>query len=145
VNGARTEFDRHFKRVGLRCTPQRRDVLEYLARKPIHATADEIFEALNRRDPRVSRATVYNCLRDLAQTGLVRQAPGEGKAARFDANLHRHHHFVCDRCSAVEDIEWFDIPVSSWKAAAGERRVREPEVVLHGVCARCANAPDRSQ
>ena len=143
MNRTRADFDRHFQRVGLRCTPQRLDVLEYLVRRPIHATADEIFEALNRRDPRVSRATVYNCLRDLAQTGLVRQVPGEGKAARYDASLHRHHHFVCDRCHAVEDIEWFDIPVSSWKSAVGERRVREPEVVLHGECTRCADSPDR--
>jgi len=135
----RSDLDQHFQRAGLRSTPQRRDVLEYLVRKPIHATADEIFEALTRRDPRVSRATVYNVLRDLSRTGLVRQAPGEGKAARFDANLHRHHHFVCDQCGGVEDIEWFDIPVSSWKAAAQGRRVREPEVVLHGVCARCAS------
>jgi Fur family peroxide stress response transcriptional regulator len=100
----------------MRRTPQRRDVLEYLVRKPVHATADEIFEALTRRDPRVSRATVYNVLRDLCGTSLVRQGPGEGKAARFDANLHGHHHFVCDQCGGVEDIEWFHIPVSSWKA-----------------------------
>jgi Fe2+ or Zn2+ uptake regulation protein len=135
----RIDLDQHFQRAGLRSTPQRRDVLEYLVRKPIHATADEIFEALTRRDPRVSRATVYNVLRDLSRTGLVRQVPAEGKAARFDANLHRHHHFVCDQCAGVEDIEWFDIPVSSWRAAAQGRRVREPEVVLHGVCARCAS------
>jgi Fur family peroxide stress response transcriptional regulator len=137
---SRFSFEQHFERVGLRPTPQRRDVLEYLLRKPVHATADEIYSALNRRDPRVSRATVYNALRDLARTGLIRQVPGEGKAARFDANLHRHHHFMCDRCGAVEDIEWFDIPASSWAPAAGGRMVRDHEVVLHGVCARCAEA-----
>ena len=130
-------LEAHFERAGLRKTPQRFDVLEYLARRPIHATADEIFEALNKRDLRVSRATVYNCLRDLARTGLVREVPGEGKAARYDANLQRHHHFVCDECGTVEDIEWFDVPASAWKSAAGSRQVREPAVVLHGVCARC--------
>ena len=132
------QLDEHFDRVGLRKTPQRLDVLEHLVQRPIHATADEIFDALNRRDPRVSRATVYNCLRDLSRTGLVREVPGEGKAARYDANLLRHHHFICDVCARVEDIEWFDVPVSSWKTAAGERRIRESEVVLRGVCPRCA-------
>jgi Fur family transcriptional regulator, peroxide stress response regulator len=144
VSGAVSDLDRHFQRVGLRVTPQRYDVLEFLVRNPIHATADEIFEALNRRDPRVSRATVYNSLRDLARTGLVRQVPGEGKAARFDAYLQPHHHFVCDQCGEVEDIDWFDIPVSSWKSAVGTRKVREHEVVFHGVCASCANSPVRS-
>ena len=137
----RAGLQQHFQRVGLRCTTQRLDLLDYLRRNPVHATADEIYEALNRRNPRVSRATVYNCLRDLARSGLVRQVPGEGHAARYDTNLHRHHHFVCDQCGAVEDIAWFDIPVSSWKSAAFGRRVREPEVVLHGLCTECVKAP----
>jgi len=133
-------LEEHFERAGLRKTPQRFDVLEYLARRPVHATADEIFEALNKRDPRVSRATVYNCLRHLARTGLVREVPGEGKAARYDANLERHHHFICEECGAVEDIKWFDVPASAWRSVVGARRVREPAVVLHGVCVRCLPA-----
>jgi Fur family peroxide stress response transcriptional regulator len=127
-----------FERAGLRVTPQRHDVLDFLVRRPVHATADEIFGALNKRDPRISRATVYNTLRDLARTGLVREVPGSGKAARYDANLVRHHHFICDSCNRVEDIEWFDIPVSSWQSAVGERNIREHEVVFHGTCLRCA-------
>lgn len=111
---------------------QRYDVLAFLARHPIHATAQEIHGAHNRRNPRVSRATVYNCLRKLVRTGPVREVPADGKAARYDANLHKHNHFVCDRCGAVEDLEWFEIPTP------GERRVRDYEVIFHGVCARCA-------
>lgn len=141
--GSPIDLDRHFERAGLRRTPQRYDVLEYLVRKPVHATADEIFEALNRRDPRVSRATVYNSLRDLARTGLVREVPGDGKATHYDANLHPHHHFVCDRCGRVEDIEWFDIPAAARKPALGARLVRDFEVLFHGVCARCARTPQR--
>ena len=134
---AMPRLEPHFQRAGLRQTPQRHDVLEFLVRRPIHATADEIFEALNNKDPRVSRATVYNCLRDLARTGLVREVPGEGKAARYDANLHKHHHFVCDQCGAVEDIEWFDIPAAAFKSALGDRAMREHQVVFHGVCTQC--------
>ena len=50
-----------------------------------HPTAAEIFEAVNRVDPRSSRATTYNNLRDLVQAGLVREVAVEGRAARFDA------------------------------------------------------------
>lgn len=133
-------LEQHFHKAGLRVTPQRYDVLEYLVRRPIHATADEIFDALNRRDPRVSRATVYNSLRELARTGLVREVPGEGKAARYDANLCPHHHFVCDRCGNVEDIDWFEIPPAARKSALGQRSVRDYEVVFHGICTGCANS-----
>jgi Fur family transcriptional regulator, peroxide stress response regulator len=75
-----------------------------------HPTAVEIFEAVNRLDPRSSRATSYNNLRDLVQAGLVGEVAVEGRAARFDAKGLLHHHFICDRCGNVEDIEWYDMP-----------------------------------
>jgi len=98
---------------GLRCTPQRYAVMAFLMECHRHPTAAEIFEAVNRADPRSSRATTYNNLRDLVQVGLVREVALEGRAARFDAKGTRHHHFVCDRCGNVEDLEWFDLPKPS--------------------------------
>ena len=70
---------------GLRCTPQRYAVMAFLMEHKRHPTAAEIFEAVNRVDPRCSRATTYNNLRDLVQAGLVREVAVEGRAARFDA------------------------------------------------------------
>jgi Fe2+ or Zn2+ uptake regulation protein len=46
--------------AAVRPTAQRYAVLEYLTRRPVHATAEQIFLAVNRADPRTSRATVYN-------------------------------------------------------------------------------------
>ena len=42
---------------GLRCTPQRYAVMAFLMKHNRHPTAAEIFEAVNRVDPRSSRAT----------------------------------------------------------------------------------------
>src|SRR5262245_56314076 len=96
---------------GLRCTPQRHAVMAFLLDPSSHhPTAAEIFEAVNRADPRSSRATTYNNLRDLVQAGLVREVAVEGRAARFDAKGMRHHHFICDRCGSVEDLDWYDVP-----------------------------------
>ncbi|HVI08374.1 MAG TPA: transcriptional repressor, partial [Candidatus Binatia bacterium] len=58
---------------GLRCTPQRFAVMAFLAEHHGHPTAAEIFESVNRADPRLSRATTYNNLRDLVNAGLVRE------------------------------------------------------------------------
>lgn len=126
-----------FRAAALRPTAQRYAVLEFLALRPVHATAEEIYGAVNRADPRVSRATVYNNLRSLARAGLVREVVSEGKAARFDANLRRHHHFICERCGKVEDIVWFDLPPPAGKAALRGRAVRRYEIVFRGACARC--------
>src|ERR1700689_4225285 len=95
---------------GLRCTPQRYAVMAFLMEHNSHPTAAEIFEAVNRVDPCSSRATIYKNLVDLVRAGLVREVAVEGRAARFDAKGVRHHHFICDRCGEVEDIDWCDVP-----------------------------------
>jgi len=122
---------------GLRCTPQRYAVMAFLMENSRHPTAAEIFEAVNRKDPRCSRATTYNNLRDLVQAGLVREVAVEGRAARFDAKGIRHHHFICDRCGNVEDLKWYDVPRPA-SGSLGKRILRQSEVIFRGLCAKCA-------
>ena len=126
---------------GLRCTTQRYAVMSCLMDHKGHPTAAEIFEAVNRVDPRSSRATTYNNLRDLVQAGLVREVAVEGRAARFDVKGMRHHHFICDRCGNIEDMEWYDVPRPA-PASLGKRVLRESELIFRGLCAKCS--PRRS-
>jgi Fur family peroxide stress response transcriptional regulator len=125
---------------GLRCTAQRYAVMAFLMEHAGHPTAAEIFEAVNGVDPRTSRATTYNNLRDLVQAGLVREVAVEGRAARFDAKGMRHHHFICDRCGSVEDIEWYDVPRPASRSL-GKRILRECELIFRGLCSKCAPRP----
>ncbi len=129
---------------GLRCTPQRFAVMAFLVEQNRHPTATEIFEAVNRVDPRCSRATTYNNLRDLVQAGLVREVAIEGRAARFDAKRMRHHHFICDRCGKVEDLEWYDVPKPA-SGSLGKRILRECELIFRGHCSKCARRRDASR
>jgi Fur family transcriptional regulator, peroxide stress response regulator len=122
---------------GLRCTSQRYGVMAFLMGHTGHPTAPEIFEAVNRMDPRSSRATIYNNLRDLVQAGLVREVAVEGRAARFDARAKQHHHFICDRCGNVEDLAWYDVPRPA-SGSLGKRTLRECELIVRGLCAKCA-------
>jgi len=131
------EIQRALEDSGLRCTPQRYAVMAFLMEQNRHPTAAEIFKAVNRVDPRSSRATTYNNLRDLVQAGLVREVAVEGRAARFDAKGMRHHHFICDRCGTVEDLDWYNVPRPA-PPAFGKRIVRECELIFRGLCTKCA-------
>ncbi len=122
---------------GLRCTPQRFAVMAFLMESNRHPTAAEIFAAVNRADPRSSRATTYNNLRDLVHAGLVREVAVEGRAARFDVKGMRHHHFICDRCGNVEDVQWYEVPKPTGRSL-GNRVVRECELIFRGLCTKCA-------
>jgi Fur family peroxide stress response transcriptional regulator len=111
--------------------------MAFLTEHEGHPTAGEIFAAVNRLDPRSSRATIYNNLRDLVQAGLVREVALEGRAARFDAKGARHHHFICDRCGNVEDVDWYDVP-RPIQRSPGKRVIREYEIIFRGLCTKCA-------
>ncbi len=128
---------RSLEASGLRCTPQRYAVMSFLIEHAKHPTAAEIFEAVNLMEPRSSRATTYNNLRDLVEAGLVREVAVEGRAARFDATGMRHHHFICDRCGSVEDLEWYDVPRPASRSL-GKRVLRECELIFRGLCTTCA-------
>lgn len=129
---------------GVKFTTQRYCVMAFLMENQGHPTAAEIFDGVNRLDPRSSRATVYRNLGDLVEAGLVREVAVEGRSARFDIRGMRHHHFICDRCGEVEDMEWFNVPQAA-AAFLGDRIVREYEVILRGLCTRCTTAvPERS-
>ncbi len=127
---------------GLRCTAQRYAVMACLMGHKGHPTAAEIFEAVNRVDPRSSRATTYNNLRDLVKAGLVREVAVEGRAGRFDLEGMRHHHFICDRCGNVEDVEWYNVPRPASRSL-GKRVVRECQLIFRGLCAKCVPRTSR--
>jgi len=127
---------------GLRCTAQRYAVMAFLMEHIGHPTAAEIYEAVNRVDPRSSRATTYNTLRDLVKAGLVREVAAEGRAGRFDVKGVRHHHFICERCGSVEDMEWYDVPKPASRSL-GKRVVHECQLIFRGLCTKCAPRASR--
>jgi Fur family transcriptional regulator, peroxide stress response regulator len=128
---------RSLEDAGLRCSAQRYAVMAFLMDHKGHPTASEIYEAVNRADPLSSRATTYNNLRDLVKAGLVREVAVEGRAGRFDLIGMRHHHFICDRCGNVEDMEWYDVPRPGSRSL-GKRIVRGYELIFRGLCTKCA-------
>ncbi|HXJ41323.1 MAG TPA: Fur family transcriptional regulator [Bryobacteraceae bacterium] len=135
MNATRAEIASSFRERGLRCTSQRYAVLQYLLKHPCHPTVEEIHGAVNRRDPRVSRATVYNSLHALVGSGLVREVDLGGDATRFESRVERHHHFICDQCGGIEDIEWFEPGEIAHLAGLRPRSIRA--VLLQGLCASC--------
>src|SRR5450756_3162607 len=88
----------------LRVTQQRVAVFEYLLTTPRHPTAEEVGSAVNRAVPTASRASVYNVLHSLKESGLIEELVLDDAVASYDANLDRHHHFICRACATVEDV-----------------------------------------
>ncbi|WP_165070196.1 Fur family transcriptional regulator [Paludisphaera rhizosphaerae] len=92
--------------AGLRPTPQRLAVYDQLAAMPSHPTAEQVFQAVRPRLPRISLATVYKALEALVAVGVVDRLGAESAAgsARYDARGDRHYHFRCIRTGAIHDL-----------------------------------------
>jgi Fur family transcriptional regulator, peroxide stress response regulator len=121
---------------GLKMTPQRRMIVQYLQAAAHHPTAEEVLRAVNRKFPMTSRATVYNTLNWLKEAGMVREVY-EGGSVRFDPNTGHHHHFVCRRCGRVEDVECDLVGAMNVCPLPGRQKVEQVEVTLRGLCAPC--------
>ncbi|MFD2639268.1 peroxide-responsive transcriptional repressor PerR [Piscibacillus salipiscarius] len=96
----------HLKSSGVRITPQRHAVLEYLMQAMTHPTADDIYKALEGKFPNMSVATVYNNLRVFQQIGLVRELTYGDSSSRFDCNTTEHYHVICESCGKIVDFHY---------------------------------------
>src|SRR5699024_1949629 len=94
------------KKSGVRITPQRHAVLEYLLTSLKHPTADDIYKALETKFPNISVATVYNNLRILREIGLVKELTYGDDSSRFDSNMNDHYHIICESCGKIEDFHY---------------------------------------
>lgn len=126
------------KDSGVRITPQRHAVLEYLLTSMTHPTADEIYKALEHRFPNMSVATVYNNLRVLRQIGLVRELTFGDDSSRFDSNMSDHYHITCNVCGEIVD---FDYPALDEVESLAEQvtgfHVTHHRMELYGKCESC--------
>ncbi|HVO13533.1 MAG TPA: transcriptional repressor [Vicinamibacteria bacterium] len=139
--GARlVAFAHDCRRRGLALTIQRRAVYQELARRPDHPTADQVYEALHRRLPGLSRATVYRGLETLVRQGFARKVHHTGAVARFDPVTERHHHLVCDECGHLVDLDDAAVPDIPLPARAGGFRIRDYSVSFTGLCPACARS-----
>lgn len=121
---------------GVNPSHQRLKVLEYLCQHPSHPTADEVYQALKPELSTLSKTTVYNTLRVLVESGLVRAISIEGNEARFDLKDMDHGHFKCLSCGQI-----FDVPMDTGALVPGALKgwdVRETDVHFRGLCPDCA-------
>lgn len=92
------------KKNNLRLTRQRKVILEELKKLKTHPSADEVYEIVRQRLPRISLGTVYRNLEILSQLGEIQRLELGGSLRRFDGNPKNHYHIRCLGCGSVDDL-----------------------------------------
>ena len=122
-------------------TAQRRVVAQVLAGEHVHLTADDVYKRAVARLPEISRATVYNTLKDLTDAGEVLEVTIDARAKRYDPNAKDpHQHLVCEQCGLIRDVH--PKAEAGLMLPAGERHgfvLTGIDIVFRGLCPVCAS------
>ena len=127
-----------YRDSGLKLTPQRLAILEYLDGNKEHPSAEDVYKAVSRKFPTMSLATVYNTLMTLKQRGLVRELTMDPVKMRFDPQPTPHHHLICVDCRKIIDIHTrFKINLPEMEQEGFE--IVGNHIEFYGRCSKCKN------
>jgi len=128
----------HFNTKKLRQTDARRIILEELKDLTSHPTADEVYDIVRKRIPKVSLGTIYRNLEVLSENGQIQKLEGGGTQRRFDGNTGNHYHLRCVVCGRIMDLPlqpFKEIEKAVFKLIDYE--IHGYKLDLEGVCPPC--------
>lgn len=134
------------KSTGVRITPQRHAILEYMIYSTTHPTADDIYRALEKNFPNMSVATVYNNLRVFKKAGLVKELTYGDSSSRFDFVTHDHYHMICNGCGKIVDFHYPGLDeVEHLASHVTGFEVEYHRLEIYGTCRDCSEDSAKAQ
>ncbi len=130
----------------IRMTTQRKTILEELKKVTSHPTANEVYDMVRKRLPRIGLGTVYRNLELMSESGMILKLEVGGTQKRFDATVHPHYHIRCISCGKVDDI---DIPlidnIDRNAAELSQYQVLGHHIEFSGVCELCSKSDEEDE
>ena len=133
-------FSDYLKKNGLKMTRQRRLILETFLGVEGHLSADELYEVVCKKDPRIGFTTIFRTLKAMTECGLARETDLNDGRTRFERlyRTPRHHHIVCQECSKT--IEFYSPELEEMQAKIASEYGLQPvqqRLQILGVCKEC--------
>lgn len=133
-------FKHYLKAKGHRVTPERFMVLEQIYRSDGHLDADDMYLSMKNTGTRVSRATVYNTLEVLVDSGLVQKQQFGNNQSYYERaySYQQHDHLICQECGKV--LEFCDPRIFEIQKMVGEHfsfKINSHSLHFYGICESC--------
>ena len=140
------DFAAHLHARGCRLTPQRHLILEAVRQADDHVTPDEVYAAVHRQNPAISRATIYRTLDFLCEVRLIHALYWGGQMYYEIADDQPHHHLVCRACGGMEECE-HDVLQVMFEAVEKKHHflIDMDHVALFGLCRQCQGSGKKSR
>jgi Fur family transcriptional regulator, peroxide stress response regulator len=124
----------------LAATHQRRVIYETVMSLHGHPSPELIYDAVRKKIPSISLATVYKNVRTFLESGMLREVSMHHGSLRVEPNESEHYHLVCLHCRQITDLDPESVevrPLAKRRTFKGFQVTRVSVDVL-GVCAACA-------
>jgi Fur family ferric uptake transcriptional regulator len=135
----REKFEKYLIKSGLRMSHARQMIFKEVINIHGHFTAEELAKICFKKS-KVSRATVYRALKELLESGIVRETAFGDKHHHFEHLYDEkpHHHAQCLRCH--EFIEFPDLNEDEvykpYLEKQGFKTIGH-EMHFYGICRNC--------
>ncbi len=124
----------------MKFSKQRELILNTVKNNTVHPTADFIYDYLKKDNPNLSLGTVYRNLSQLVSHGYIQKVSMPGFPDRFDGNVTKHNHMICDVCGNIEDIHSDTLKnIPSIISEELDIEITSCNIILHGICKNCKN------
>jgi Fur family transcriptional regulator, peroxide stress response regulator len=126
----------NYREIGIKLTPQRLTILDFLQGNKAHPSAEDIYRAVHDRFPTMSLATVYSTLAALKNKGYILELTLDPDKKRYDPETGPHNHLICISCKRIVDVVGecrLDLPDDEKQDFA----VIESHVEFYGLCPTC--------
>lgn len=124
---------------GLRWTKQRQSLISLLAKEPDHyLNITDVDAKMRQRYPGISHNTIYRNLQEFKNLKLVEinQRPS-GLVVKIECDLKHHHHFICQNCGKVQEIQMPDLDYDFYQQQLPGAKITGHSFELYGYCAEC--------
>ncbi|MDO5688808.1 MAG: transcriptional repressor [Tissierellia bacterium] len=119
-------------------TKQRNLILQIIRESNEHLNAEEIYLLAKMQMPSIAIGTVYRNLNLMVDAGEINRLHIPKEPDRFDRNIHRHDHLICERCGDIRDVKLAD-PMRMeelLKTSTGEE-ISSYDLTIYYVCEKC--------
>ncbi len=124
---------------GLRITPQRIAIVDYVVNTDDHPNAEQIHNYVKKKYPMVSLSTIYKTLDMLRERRLVKEIEVGGET-RFDGHIDEHINLICIKCGKIDDLDESSISgIQSRAARKTKYLILKSRFEFLGYCSACKN------
>ena len=125
-----------YRRTGLKLTPQRLAILQYLEGNTDHPSAEMIYSLVKKQYSTMSFATVYKTIEALKKSGHLLELTIDSERRRYDPETGQHHHLICVKCKKISDIKKvFSIDVPAEEKESFD--IIGNHIEFYGICPEC--------